>query len=57
MGILIGELAARNGLSRKAIRLYEAASILEKPMRTPAGYRVLPSNRVLEYFDEASGCT
>jgi DNA-binding transcriptional MerR regulator len=40
--MLIGELAARSGLSRKAIRLYEAAGILDKPVRTAAGYRLYP---------------
>jgi DNA-binding transcriptional MerR regulator len=44
-GRLIGEVAARTGLSRKALRLYEAAGILPRPSRTPAGYRL--------YGDEA----
>lgn len=39
-GMLIGELAAVTGVSRKAIRLYEAAGILPAPARTAAGYRV-----------------
>ncbi len=39
-GMLIQELAARSGLSHKAIRLYEASGILGKPARTPAGYRL-----------------
>ena len=37
-GLLIGEVAARSGVSRKAIRLYEARGILPPPRRTPAGY-------------------
>ena len=39
-GLLIGEVAARSGLSRKAIRLYENVGILTPPTRTEAGYRV-----------------
>jgi len=36
----IGEVAARSGVSRKALRLYEARGLVPKPRRTPAGYRV-----------------
>ncbi|MGH7412470.1 MAG: MerR family transcriptional regulator, partial [Candidatus Methylomirabilis sp.] len=39
-GLLIGQVAARSGVSRKALRLYEAAGILLPPCRTNAGYRV-----------------
>ncbi len=39
-GLLIGEVAARSGVSRKALRLYEAAGILPTPRRTAARYRV-----------------
>ncbi len=39
-GLLIGEVAARSGVSRKALRLYEDAGILPAPRRTAAGYRV-----------------
>ena len=38
-GLLIGQLAAQSGVSRKAIRLYEALGILEPPARTNSGYR------------------
>lgn len=38
--LLIGEVARRSGVSRKALRLYEAAGILPPPTRTTAGYRV-----------------
>src|SRR6266852_807975 len=41
-GLLIGEVAARRGLSRKALRLYEARGILPTPRRTPSGYRTYP---------------
>jgi DNA-binding transcriptional MerR regulator len=41
-GLLIGELARRGGVSRKALRLYEARGILPKPRRTPSGYRLFP---------------
>jgi len=36
----IGEVAARSGISRKALRLYETRGIVPKPRRSPAGYRV-----------------
>lgn len=39
-GLLIGEVAARSGVSRKALRLYERAAILPAPRRTESGYRV-----------------
>ena len=39
-GLLIGEVATRSGVSRKALRLYESAGILSAPSRTLAGYRV-----------------
>ena len=39
-GLLIGEVAARSGISRKALRLYESTGILPAPRRTASGYRV-----------------
>ena len=39
-GLLIGEIATRSGVTRKALRLYERAGILPAPRRTQAGYRV-----------------
>ncbi len=39
-GLLIGEVVARSGVSRKALRLYEEVGILPAPRRTAAGYRV-----------------
>jgi len=39
-GLLIGEVASRSGVSRKALRLYERTGILAAPRRTGAGYRV-----------------
>src|SRR5438132_9695427 len=41
-GLLIGEVATRSGLSRKALRLYEARGILPPSRRTPSGYRTYP---------------
>jgi len=38
--LTIGAVAARSGVSRKALRLYETAGILPPPARTAAGYRV-----------------
>jgi DNA-binding transcriptional MerR regulator len=43
-GLLIGEVAARSGLSRKALRLYEARGILQAPRREPSGYRRYPAD-------------
>jgi MerR family transcriptional regulator, copper efflux regulator len=42
-GLLIGEVATRSGVSRKALRLYEARGILPPSRRTVAGYRVYPA--------------
>jgi len=39
-GLLIGEVAAKSGVTRKALRLYERAGILPPARRTAAGYRV-----------------
>jgi MerR family copper efflux transcriptional regulator len=39
-GLLIGEVATRSGVSRKALRLYERTGILPPSRRTEAGYRV-----------------
>ena len=39
-GLLIGEVAAKSGVSRKALRLYEKAGILPPSRRTASGYRV-----------------
>jgi DNA-binding transcriptional MerR regulator len=39
-GLFIGEVAARTGVSRKGLRLYEAAGILPPPRRTASRYRV-----------------
>jgi DNA-binding transcriptional MerR regulator len=39
-GLLIGEIAQRTGVSRKALRLYEEAGILPLARRTASGYRV-----------------
>ena len=41
-GLLIGEVATRSGLSRKALRLYKARGILPPSRRTPSGYRTYP---------------
>ena len=39
-GLRVGEVVARSGVSRKALRLYEAMGIVPQPARTEAGYRV-----------------
>src|SRR5438477_10529800 len=43
-GLLIGAVAARSGLSRKALRLYEARGILPAPRREVSGYRRYPAD-------------
>ncbi len=43
-GLLIGEVAARSGVSRKALRLYEAQGILPPSRRSFAGYRLYASD-------------
>lgn len=54
-GLLIGEIAARCGMSRKAIRLYEQLGILAQPVRTPGGYRLYGEEalRVLAFVRRA----
>src|SRR5437667_86195 len=42
--LLIGEVAERSGLTRKALRLYEQRGILPRARRTASGYRVYPDN-------------
>lgn len=37
--MLIGELAARGGVTTKTLRFYEKIGVLPEPARTPAGYR------------------
>src|SRR5919201_4580634 len=54
-GLLIGEVAARSGLSRKALRLYEARGILPAPQREASGYRRYPEEvlRLLAFVGRA----
>ncbi len=39
-GLLVGELGKRAGVTRKALRVYEASRILPPARRTPSGYRL-----------------
>lgn len=39
-GLRAGEVVARSGVSRKALRLYEAMGILPPPARTDSDYRI-----------------
>ncbi|HET7876701.1 MAG TPA: MerR family DNA-binding protein [Methylomirabilota bacterium] len=39
-GLRVGQVVARSGVSRKALRLYESVGILAPPRRTAAGYRM-----------------
>src|SRR5215813_3121342 len=43
-GLTVGELSAKSGIGRKALRLYEAHRILPTPHRAQAGYRLYPSD-------------
>ena len=45
-GLLVGELAAKSGVGRKALRLCEARRIVPTPGRTAAGYRLYPPDTV-----------
>ncbi|PYM72257.1 MAG: hypothetical protein DME03_18335 [Candidatus Rokuibacteriota bacterium] len=53
--LLIGQVAARSGLSRKALRLYESRGILPPPRREPSGYRRYPPDvlRLLKFVGQA----
>lgn len=54
-GLLIGEVATRSGVSRKALRLYERTGILPASRRTTAGYRVYGPETlsILEFVAQA----
>jgi MerR family copper efflux transcriptional regulator len=54
-GLLIGEVAEKSGVSRKALRLYERAGILPSARRTAAGYRVYTDDtlRLLVFVTQA----
>jgi len=53
--LFIGDLAARSGITRKAIRLYETAGILPPAKRTASGYRTCDAETVglLEFVRRA----
>ena len=40
---MIGRLARLGGVNLETIRYYERQGLLQKPPRTPAGYRLFPS--------------
>jgi DNA-binding transcriptional MerR regulator len=40
----VGEVAARSGVSRDAIRYYERLGLVPRAARTPAGYRQYPED-------------
>ncbi|MBK3570966.1 heavy metal-responsive transcriptional regulator [Streptomyces sp. MBT62] len=44
--LTIGDLAARTGLTAKAIRLYETQGLIQSPARSPAGYRLYPDDAI-----------
>jgi len=54
-GLFIGEVAVRSGVSRKALRLYEAAGILPPPRRSAARYRLYGVSRKALRLYEAAG--
>ena len=45
-GYTVGEAARRAGVSRKAIRVYEARGLLLEPARTSGGYRLFTDEDV-----------
>ena len=51
----VGEIVKRSGVSRKALRLYEARSILPPPRRTASGYRVY-DDEVLSMLNFVQQC-
>ncbi len=44
--ITAGQAAARTGLTRKALRVYEAKGLLAEPERTAAGYRLYTADDI-----------
>src|SRR5262249_28534808 len=54
-GLLIGQVALRSGISRKALRLYEARGILPPAHRTESGYRRYPDDvlKLLTFVGQA----
>jgi DNA-binding transcriptional MerR regulator len=42
-GLLIGDVAERSGITRRALRLYESRGIIPPARRTASGYRVYPA--------------
>jgi MerR family transcriptional regulator, copper efflux regulator len=56
-GLLIGEIAQRSGVTRKALRLYEEAKILPAARRTASGYRLYGADAlaVLSFVRKAQG--
>lgn len=53
--ITAGQAAARTGLTRKALRVYEAKGLLAEPERTAAGYRLYTADdiAVLTFIGQA----
>ena len=54
-GLLIGQVATKSGVSRKALRLYESAGLIPPPRRTAAGYRVYGTETLatITFIDQA----
>jgi DNA-binding transcriptional MerR regulator len=55
MAVRIGEIARRAGVATSALRYYEAAGLLPAAERTPAGYRLYPTELLgrLEFIQRA----
>jgi len=55
VSLRIGKVAQRTGVSIDAIRFYEKSGLLQRPARTPAGYRLYAEREIadLEFIQRA----
>jgi hypothetical protein len=56
-GFLVGELVAKSGVGRKALRLYEARRILPTPRRTPPAIGCNPDTSLFSASSGARDCS
>ena len=55
--LTIGQIAAKAGMSRDAIRIYERQGLIEEPKRSANGYRIYSENTIihLRFIQRAKG--